>query len=308
MKKKYKVTNWKEYNQGLKQRGSLTFWLGDDLEGRWYEASFSGKRGRPLIYSDICMKILATLRHIFKLGLRQLEGFVVSIFNWLGIDLKVPEFSRLSRRMTGILSKIKFPDKEKIGHVVIDSSGIKVYGEKEWLETKKGKKYQRRKWRKIHIGVDGEGNILDLKMTNHKTNDRQMANPIIESIGLENINEVLGDGGYDGLNIYSFLEKNGIITLIPPPPNAKVHEKRDELRQRNKTVQCIRDRGYHAWVNKNNFGRRNRVENTFYRIKTIFGRQFMSRVWKNQEVESKLIATLLNQMTTLGMPKCVKIS
>lgn len=139
MKKKYKVTNWKEYNQALKQRGSLTFWLGDDLEENWYEASFSGKRGRPLIYSDICMKILATLRHIFKLALQQLEGFVVSIFTWFGIDLKVPEFSRLSRRMTGILSKIKFPDKEKVGHVVIDSSGIKVYGEKEWLETKKGK-------------------------------------------------------------------------------------------------------------------------------------------------------------------------
>ena len=292
MKKKYKITNWKQYNQALKQRGSLTFWFGDDLEKNWYEASLSGKRGRPLVYSDICMKILATLRHVFKLALRQLEGFVFSTFSWLGIDLKVPEFSRLSKRMTGILSKIKFPDKEEVGHIVIDSSGIKVYGEKEWLENREGKKYQRSKWRKIHIGVDEKGNILDLKMTDHKTNDRQMTNLIIDSIGLENINEVLGDGGYDNLNIYSYLEKNGIITLIPSPPNAKVHGKRDDLRQRNKTVQYVRDKGYHAWVNKNDFGRRNRVENTLYRIKTIFGRQFMSRIWKNQEVESKLIANL----------------
>jgi len=232
MKKKYKVTNWKQYNQALKQRGSLTFWIGNDVEKNWYETNYSGKRGRPLLYSDSCMTILATLRHVFKLALRQLEGFVFSIFSWLGIDLKTPEFSRLSRRMTGALSKIKFPEKEEIGHIVIDSSGIKVYGEKEWLETKKGKKYQRRKWRKIHIGVDEKGNILDLKMTDHKTNDRQMANPMIETIGPENINEVLADGGYDGFNIYSYLEKNGIITLIPPPPNAKVHEKRNDLRQR----------------------------------------------------------------------------
>jgi hypothetical protein len=84
----------------LKQRGSLTFWIGDDLEEEWYEANLSGKRGRPLVYSDICMKILSTLRHVFKLALRQLEGFVFSIFSWLGIDLKVPEFSRLSKRMT----------------------------------------------------------------------------------------------------------------------------------------------------------------------------------------------------------------
>ena len=307
MKKKYRVTNWKKYNQALKQRGSLTFWIGDDLEEKWYEANLSGRRGRPLVYSDICMKILATLRHVFKLALRQLEGFVFSIFSWIGIELKVPEFSRLSKRMTGVLSKIKFPKKEEVGHIVIDSSGIKVYGEKEWLETKKGKKFQRRKWRKIHIEVDEKGNILDLKMTDHKTNDRQVANPIIESIGVENIDEVLADGGYDSLNIYSYLEQHGIITLIPPPPNARVHDKRNDLHQRNKTVQYIRDKGYHAWTNKNNFERRNRVENTFYRIKTIFGRQFISRVWKNQEVESKLIANLLNQMTSLGMPKSVKV-
>ena len=144
MKKKYRVTNWKEYNQALKQRGSLTFWLGDDLEGKWYEANLSGKRGRPLVYSDSCMKILATLRHVFKLALRQLEGFIFSIFSWIGIDLKVSEFSRLSKRMAGILSKIKFPEKEEVGHIVIDSSGIKVYGEKEWLENREGKKYQRK--------------------------------------------------------------------------------------------------------------------------------------------------------------------
>ena len=48
--------------------------------------------------------------------------------------------------------------------------------------------------------------------------------------------------------------------------------------------------------------------NTFYRIKTIFGRSFMSRIWKNQEVEAKLIANLLNEMTRLGMPMTEKIS
>jgi len=210
--------------------------------------------------------------------------------------------------MTGILSKIKFPDKEEVGHIVIDSSGIKVYGEKEWLETRQGKKYQRRKWRKIHIGVDEKGNILDLKMTDHKTNDRQMTKPIIESIGFKNIDEILGDGGYDSLDIYSYLKEKNILTLIPPPLNARVHEKRDDLSQRNKTVKYIKKKGYHAWVSKNNFGRRNRVENTFYRIKTIFGRSFMSRIWKNQNVESKLIANLLNKMTSLGMPKSVKLS
>lgn len=308
MKKKYRVKNWRDYNQALKQRASLTFWLDDNIESKWYEYNSVKKRGRPLVYSDICMKTLATLRHVFKLALRQLEGFIQSLFQCLGIDLKVPEFSRLSKRMTGILSKIKFPDKEPVGHIVIDSSGIKVYGEKEWLTSKKGKKYQRRKWRKIHIGIDEKGNIRGLEMTDHKTNDRQMTKPIMESIGFDNINELLGDGGYDSLDIYSELEKNGIRPLIPPPPNAKLHTKREALYQRNDTVKYIKEKGYHAWANKNNFGRRNRVENTFYRIKTIFGRSLMSRIWKNQEVEAKLIASLLNEMTSLGMPITQKIS
>ena len=308
MKKKYRVTNWKSYNQALKQRGSLTFWIGDDLEERWYEAGSSGKRGRPLVYSNSCMTILATLRHVFKLALRQLEGFVFSIFNWLGINLKTPEFSRLSRRMTGILSKIKFPDKEEVGHIVIDSSGIKVYGEKEWLETKKGKTFQRKKWRKLHIGVDGKGLIQGLEMTDHKTNDLQMVKPLIEFIGPENIDEMLGDGGYEGHDVYGLLKEKNIRPLIPPRKRARIHEKREALSERNATIQYIKEKGHSAWANKNDFGRRNRVENTFYRIKTIFGRQFMSRIWNNQEAESKLIACLLNQMTQLGMPISVKVS
>ena len=60
---------------------------------------------------------------------------------------------------------------------------------------------------------------------------------------------------------------------------------------------------YHAWRVENNFGRRDKVENTFYRIKTIFGRKLKSRKWDNQIQESKLICNMLNKMTNLGMPK-----
>ncbi|KIE04890.1 hypothetical protein NF27_FF00010, partial [Candidatus Jidaibacter acanthamoeba] len=33
---KYKINNWKEYNQSLKNRGSLTVWRGGDIEQLWY--------------------------------------------------------------------------------------------------------------------------------------------------------------------------------------------------------------------------------------------------------------------------------
>ena len=93
-----------------------------------------------------------------------------------------------------------------------------------------------------------------------------------------------------------------IKTIISLPINAKKSKKKNASSERNQTIAYIKEKGIYAWKTKNNYGRRNRVENTFYRLKTIFGRQFSSRTWDNQEAESKLICNLLNTMTGLGMP------
>ena len=55
---KYRVTNWPEYNAALKQRGSLTVWIEDGFEKVWYDFSDSRKKGRPLLYLDICVKLV----------------------------------------------------------------------------------------------------------------------------------------------------------------------------------------------------------------------------------------------------------
>tara|TARA_B000000565_G_C23782175_1_gene376377 strand:- start:1647 stop:1898 length:252 start_codon:yes stop_codon:yes gene_type:complete len=74
---KYRVTNWHDYNDALKKRGSLTIWLEEGFEKTWYAVSDEiRKRGRPFLYSDVCMKLLAILRHVFKLALRKLERLV----------------------------------------------------------------------------------------------------------------------------------------------------------------------------------------------------------------------------------------
>ena len=77
---------------------------------------------------------------------------------------------------------------------------------------------------------------------------------------------------------------------------------------RDQAVKYIQEKGYWAWYYKNNVGRRNRVENTFYRLKTIFGRKLHSRTIPNQDVESQFLCTMLNKMTELGMPKSVRIA
>lgn len=305
---KYKVLNWREYNESLKQRGSLIVWFSDDFEESWLaDKDDNPKRGRPFLYSQVCIQLILTLRHLFKLALRQVIGFVSSLFFLLKKSLPVPEFSRLSRRGFSSLSRITLPSVKEPTHLVIDSTGLKVFGEKEWLETKQGKQYQRKVWRKLHIGIEKDGHIVSRVLTDHRTDDRTCVESLLAPVDTQFISEVLADGGYDSHQIYRDLEKEMIKPLIPLPSKAVVSCS-EVPTLRDKTVQYIKDKGYWAWYHKNDFGRRNKVENTFYRLKTIFGRKLSSRNPENQEAESYLICHLLNQMTDLGMPKTIKIT
>ncbi|MBA8667968.1 transposase, partial [Holosporaceae bacterium 'Namur'] len=102
------------------------------------------------------------------------------------------------------------PSLAEEGYLVIDSTGIKVYGESEWLVFKHGGEVKRRVWRKLHIGVSKEGLVVSRIMTNHVTDDRKCLEPLIEQANQENISEVLADTGYDSNNTYIILENKRI--------------------------------------------------------------------------------------------------
>ncbi|AIF81165.1 Transposase, IS4 family protein [endosymbiont of Acanthamoeba sp. UWC8] len=302
---KYKIKNWKEYNQSLKNRGSLTVWISKDIDELWYFSKGSiCKRGRLTFYSDYAIEMMLTMRMLLKLPLRQTEGFVKSIFELIKVKREVPEFSRLSKRSKCLLERIKLPPLTENGYLVIDSTGIKVYGESEWLVFKYGGEVKRRVWRKLHIGVNKEGLIISRVMTNHITDDRKCLEPLIEQANQEKVAEVLADGGYDGNNTYRFLETQNIKPIIPPPKNAKS----SPITPRFDTIHYIREKGYHAWYNKNEYGRREIVENAFYRYKSIIGAKLRSRKWDNQDAETLLGCHMLNKMTILGRPQSVKLS
>ena len=189
--------------------------------------------------------------------------------------------------------------------MVIDSTGLKVFGEKEWLETKHGKQYNRKVWRKLHIGVEKGGLIVARVLTDHHTDDRACAPSIVDQSNASYITDFLADGGYDSHTIYQTLEDKNIRSFIPPLSQAVIHSETNPSK-RDKAVKYIKEKGYWAWYYKNNFGRRNKVENTFYRLKTIFGRKLSSRILPNQDAESHIFCCMLNKMTSLSMPKSVK--
>ena len=100
--------------------------MSEDFDKSWLAVKEAKQgRGRPFLYSDTGMRLMLTLRHLFKLALRQLTGFIESLFTLIGKSLPVPEFSRLSKRASASLSKLSLPSLKEPGHIIIDSTGLK---------------------------------------------------------------------------------------------------------------------------------------------------------------------------------------
>jgi hypothetical protein len=96
-KQKQKVTNWREYDASLRQRGSLTVWFSEEAIEGWRAAPRTTRGGHPW-YSPVAILTALTLRAVFRLALRQTEGLIGSILHLLGLALAVPDHTTLCRR------------------------------------------------------------------------------------------------------------------------------------------------------------------------------------------------------------------
>jgi hypothetical protein len=128
-KQKHRVTNWSEYNEGLRRRGDLTVWIGDDALELWTAPRRTTPGGQPQ-YSDLAIELCLTLGLVFKQPLRQTQGLMRSIATLLGVEIAVPDFSTLSRRSSGlILRPNPRTDNRASIQLVVDSTGLKIFGE-----------------------------------------------------------------------------------------------------------------------------------------------------------------------------------
>ena len=94
---KRKVVNWREYDEGLRRRGSLTVRFSDEAIEAWEAAPRAGRGGQPA-YSDPAILTALTLKAVFRLAYRRTEGPIGSVIALLGLDLAVPDHSTLCRR------------------------------------------------------------------------------------------------------------------------------------------------------------------------------------------------------------------
>jgi hypothetical protein len=263
---KFKVRNWASYDAGLRRRGSLTLWVTDEAIDRW-RAPPRLNPGGQVQYSDMAIKTGLMLRRTFHLPMRQTEGFMTSIFALLGVTVSAPDHSTLSRRAAALPSVSLGRMPEGPLHVLIDSTGLKVYGAGEWLQEKHGGR-ARRSWRKLHLAVDASSSMIVAQtLTEKEIGDPSQVGPLLERVR-GGIDQVTADGAYDGAPTYQTMAEHGADIRIVIPPHATAVLSDDagfNPSQRDRHIEMIEAKGRLKWQKASAYGRRSLVETTMGR-------------------------------------------
>lgn len=183
---------------------------------------------------------------------------------------------------------------------MVDSTGLKVYGEGEWKVRQHGVE-KRRDWRKVHLAVDPDSQtILAQLLTDSRTHGGTAALPLLDQIDAP-LDTFYGDGAYDQQKVYDALEKRPAWAIIPPRKNAKADPGHRSW-ERDASIQEIQRNGRAAWNKAVGYHRRSLAETAVSRLKGAFGDRLKNREPPNQKNEVAIRAKLLNWFVKLGMP------
>ncbi len=306
-KDKYKVTNWSVYNNGLKKRGAINLWICSNLSEQW---SWKGKSkcGGQYEYSDVAIELCLTIGKVYGLALRQTEGFISSFFEQCGWELPVPSYTTLCRRSKGLRVDLRSRKRSGITDIVVDSTGLKVYGEGEWKVRKHGAG-KHRTWMKMHLAIDAESQqILGVNLTSNSVEDSSAGIPLIRSMKFR-IGSLKGDGGYDKHKFREVLKGRNIVQVIPPQSNAVINKKGlDYLIERNEAIKKIKRLGRKKWKQQSGYHQRSKVETAMFRYKAIIGDHLSAREVSHQQTEVAIGCKILNVMLQVAKPISIKVN
>jgi len=243
---RYRVRNWHDYNRALVSRGRLTFWFDEAAIAGWRNTELRSGAGTPRIYSDTAIQCALVLKSVFHLSLRATQGFLGSVVELMKLDLPVPDYSTVSRRQGSLA--VSLPTRKRVRHVVIDATGLKVYGAGEW-HVQKHRPGRRRAWRKLHLGVDETTKeIVAAEVTASSVHESLMLPKLLEQVP-GRVRQVSDDGAYDTRVCYETIYGRGALATIPPRRNAIPWERNagPSSRMRNKNLRHVRMYGRYEW-------------------------------------------------------------
>lgn len=313
MKKYREKRNWSQYNQKLKKIARIDFFISEEAIQQWY---YSGKQkhGGKVIYNNHAIELCLLMREFYQLPYRQTEGFVLSVFESMKIELKIPNYTTMSRRAATLTFSLRNKSLAKSKDaiiVAIDSTGLSLYTQTEWNR----KKHQRDKmpgyerWRKLHVAINVEtGEILDSKYTKSTANDGPELPSILDSIK-EPIEAVCGDMAYDTVNVRQAIKQKGARQLIPPiraarlsRHNRNTRKYNDILQERDDAINYIKHNAINgdyslsrkSWKEKAGYHARSLVETTMWQIKRHSSDYLTNKKEYTRATQARIKCKLIN--------------
>jgi hypothetical protein len=301
----YRITNWRKYNESLVKRGSITFWFDEDVIAQWHHPNDRRRVGHPFVYSDTAIECLLVLRELFQLPYRQTEGLARSLVELMEIPLDIPDYTSLAKRAAKLEISLDVRRHSGPIDVVVDSTGLKVFGEGEWKMRKHGKS-KRRTWRKLHLAINADTQEIEAEtLTENSCDDASQVAPLLDQVS-GSTHAFYGDGAYDKWKVYEILEKRRTKAMIPPQRNAKISQHSNSRRgpqPRDVAIREIHRRGRSHWKERVGYHRRSLAETAMHRMKSTFGDHLKNRLIPNQRTEARIRSKILNNFTRLGLPE-----
>jgi len=247
---------------------------------------------------------------LFRLALRQTEGFVRSLLTLMDLALPCPDHTTFSRRNATVESRqqVRRASQGSVC-VIVDSTGLKVCGQGEWHAQKHGEKKAKR-WKKLHIGVDDQGPIVASTVTDSHEQDPSQVPALLSQVD-QPIHGFVGDGMYDQEPVYAAVEDHspGTRVIIPPRKDAVLSPRAaTSPTQRDQHLLAIESEGRYAWKRTSGYYDQGYAENVFSRFKRTFGGGLQAKREESQEREASLACALLNRMRELGRPQSYPVS
>jgi len=283
-------------------------WFTEEAIEGWRAAPRTTRGGQPS-YSDLAIATALTLRAVFHLALRQTEGLIASVLRLLGLDLPVPDHTTLNHRAE-TLEVLQSRGGQAPVHLLVDSTGLKLYGPGEWLTEKHGTR-RRRSWRKLHLATDADtGRIVASVLTGHDADDGGQVGPLIERVDGPVVS-FTADEAYDRDDVYAGVAKrHPAAGVIVPPRSGSVRSDTAETAptQRDRHLRTIAERGRMGWQRASGYNWRALVEADVSRWKRVIGAGLRSQTDGRQATEVATAAEVLNRMLDLGRPEHVRIT
>jgi IS5 family transposase len=304
------VRNWRAYDRALVRRGEITLWLDRRLVRHW-RAPKSGKRGASPTYTDAVIACLLTLKAMFHLSNREVEGLVRSLLKLMRVKLPTPDHTTVSRRGGRLALALPVQAASEPVHLLLDSTGVQIFGpsawrewqDQHWRQTQRGQ----HDFRKLHLAVNADTQeIVAVEVTDKFEHDKEQVARLLAQVPSA-IARVTADGNYDFNSAREAIAARGARDVIPPRADAVIQPAHPRP-ERDQAVRRIAQLGSRkAWKVESGYHRRSLIETAIYRLKTRLGHRLRSREKTRQIQEARIWCGVLNRLTRLGLPDSVPI-